>query len=241
MHHFSTPLRIRQLFDYDTWTYTYLVWDDVTKEAALIDTVREQYQRDSQLLQELGLTLKYTLDTHIHADHITANGLLRDTTGAQIIIHKNANIDCADQLVSEGQQLYLGEHAISVWHTPGHTNMDISYVIEGAVFTGDCLLIRDCGRTDFQLGDTTAMYHSLQRLFTLPDDTLVFPGHDYKGFSYSTIGEEKQYNIRVGGGKSLAEFTAIMDDMKLPPPRRIAVSVPGNLVCGKIDEQNTPN
>lgn len=236
MRHFSTPLNVRQLFDYDTWTYTYLLWDDKTKEAALIDTVREQYERDINLVNEMGLTLKYTLDTHIHADHITANGLLKDATGAEIIIHKNSAVDCADQLVSEGQTLYLGEHTIEVWHTPGHTNMDISYVIEGAVFTGDCMLIRDCGRTDFQLGDTEAMYNSLQRLFTLPEDTLVFPGHDYKGFSYSTIGEEKQFNIRVGGGKTLEEFTLIMDAMKLPPPRRLAISVPGNLVCGRIDE-----
>ncbi len=236
MSHFRTSLAIRQLFDYETWTYTYLVWDEATKEGALIDTVREQYERDLNLVKELGLTLKYTLDTHIHADHITANGLLRDTTGAEIIIHKNAAISCADQLVTDGQKFYLGEHAIEVMHTPGHTNMDISYKIEGAVFTGDTLLVRDCGRTDFQLGDTEAMYNSLQRLFALPEDTIVFPGHDYKGFSCSTIGEEKRFNVRAGGGKTFAEFKAIMDAMKLPPPRRLAISVPGNMVCGKVDE-----
>jgi len=236
MSHFRTSLSIRQLFDYETWTYTYLLWDEGSKEAALIDTVREQYERDLNLVNELGLTLKYTLDTHIHADHITANGLLRDTTGAEIIIHKNAAISCADQLVSDGQEFYLGEQVIEVMHTPGHTNMDISYKIDGAVFTGDTLLVRDCGRTDFQLGNTQAMYESLQLLFSLPEDTLVFPGHDYKGFTHSTIGEEKRFNVRVGGGKSFAEFKAIMDAMKLPPPRRLAISVPGNMVCGKLDE-----
>jgi glyoxylase-like metal-dependent hydrolase (beta-lactamase superfamily II) len=234
MSHCRTTLNIRQLFDYETWTYTYLLWDDVTKEAAIIDTVREQYDRDLQLIQQLGLTLKYTLDTHIHADHITANGLLRDATGCEIIIHKNAAISCADHLVDDGQKLYLGEHAIEVMYTPGHTNMDICFKIDHAVFTGDTLLVRDCGRTDFQLGDTEAMYHSLHRLFTLPDETMVYPGHDYKGFSCSTIGEEKRFNTRAGNGKSFAEFKQIMDALNLPKPKRIDIAVPGNLVCGKM-------
>jgi len=229
-------MKIRQLFDYDTWTYTYILWDKTTLEAAIIDSVLENAQRDANHLKELGVAVKYLLETHIHADHITGAGKLRNQVGGQLVVHKNSGSECADILAEEGDIFYLGEHPINVIHTPGHTNNDISYHIEGAVFTGDTLLVRDCGRTDFQLGSNQAMYASLtQKLFTLPEETLVFPAHDYKGFSQSTIGEEKQFNLRVGQGKSYEGFATIMDGLNLPNPKRIDISVPGNLKCGLID------
>lgn len=229
-------MKIRQLFDYDTWTYTYLIWDETTLETAVIDSVIDNAERDAALIKELGLTVKYLLETHIHADHITGAGKLRQQVGGQLVIHKNSGSECADILANEGDVFQLGQQTIHVIHTPGHTNNDISYLIEGAVFTGDTLLVRDCGRTDFQLGDNAALYQSLtQKLFNLPEDTLVFPAHDYKGFSQTTIGEEKQFNTRVGQEKSFETFSTIMDNLNLPNPKRIDISVPGNLKCGLVD------
>ena len=230
-------MKIRQLFDYDTWTYTYLVWDEVTMEAAVIDSVLEKVDRDIQHITELGLKVKYLLETHIHADHITGAGPLRKQTQAEIVVHTNSGSECADILANEGDVFKLGEQAINVLHTPGHTNNDITYLIEGAAFTGDTLLVRDCGRTDFQLGSNDQMFNSLtQKLFTLADDTMVFPAHDYKGFSQSTIGEEKAFNTRVGTGKSYEDFCTIMDGMNLPNPKRIHIAVPGNMQCGNLDD-----
>lgn len=228
-------MKIRQLFDYETWTYTYLLWDEDTKEAAVIDSVAEQVERDIQHIEELGLNVKYLLETHIHADHITGAGPIRKHTGAKIVVHKNSGSECADILAEEGDSFMLGQQSIRVLHTPGHTNNDITYQIDGAVFTGDTLLVRDCGRTDFQLGSNEAMYESLtEKLFKLSPDTLVFPAHDYKGFSQSTIGEEIEYNTRVGKGKSYEDFAVIMDNLNLPNPRKIDISVPGNMQCGNV-------
>lgn len=230
-------MKIRQLFDYDTWTYTYILWDENTKEAAIIDTVLEQVERDVQHVTELGLKVKYLLETHIHADHITGAGPIRKRLGGQIVVHKNSESECADILAVEGDQFKLGEQTIDVLHTPGHTNNDITYQIEGAVFTGDTLFVRDCGRTDFQLGSNEAMFDSLtNKLFTLPPETLVFPAHDYKGFSQSTIGEEREFNVRAGGGKTYEDFSTIMNSLNLPNPKRLDISVPGNLKCGNLDE-----
>lgn len=229
-------MKIRQLFDYDTWTYTYLLWDEITNEAAVIDSVVENAERDEKHINELGLSIKYLLETHIHADHITGAGKLRQQLGGQLVVHKNANSECADILAEEDDVFYLGQQSIRVIHTPGHTNNDISYYIDGAVFTGDTLLVRDCGRTDFQLGNNQAMYQSLtEKLFSLPEDTKVFPAHDYKGFSQSTIGEEKKFNVRVGAGKSFVDFSTIMDNLNLPNPKRIDIAVPGNMKCGLVD------
>jgi glyoxylase-like metal-dependent hydrolase (beta-lactamase superfamily II) len=229
---FQTALKIRQLFDKDTWTYTYLVWDERTKEATIIDSVLEKKDRDIQLIKELGLSLKYAMETHVHADHITASGHLRDATGCRIVLHKNSGVSCADDLAIEGDIFHLGDHPIHILHTPGHTDNDITYQIQGALFTGDTMLIRDCGRTDFQLGSTDKMYQSLNRLLALPDDTLVLPAHDYKGFSVSTIGEERYFNTRVGMNKPYDEFKQIMDNLNLPAPSRIQIAVPGNQRCG---------
>jgi glyoxylase-like metal-dependent hydrolase (beta-lactamase superfamily II) len=234
MSHFRTSLSLRQLFDYETWTYTYLVWDEISKEAAIIDSVLERKERDLSLIKQLNLTLKYSMDTHIHADHITANGPLRQATGCDIILHRNSCSTCATILADDGDVFMLGDKTITILHTPGHTDNDISYLIDGAVFSGDTMLVCDCGRTDFQLGNTQAMYHSLHRLLALPDNTIVYPGHDYKGFTSSTIKEEKQFNIRVANNKSFAEFKEMMDNLNLPNPKRIAVAVPGNMACGMI-------
>jgi glyoxylase-like metal-dependent hydrolase (beta-lactamase superfamily II) len=230
-------MKIRQLFDYDTWTYTYLIWDEATMEAAVIDSVLERVERDMQHIKELGLKVKYLLETHIHADHITGSGPMRKQTKAQIVVHKNSGSECADILAVEGDTFKLGHQEINVLHTPGHTNNDITYLIEGAAFTGDTLMVRDCGRTDFQLGSNENLFHSLtEKLFTLPEETMVFPAHDYKGFSQSTIGEEKQFNSRVGSGKSFQDFSTAMDNLNLPNPKRIDVAVPGNLQCGNLDD-----
>ena len=226
-------MRIEQLFDHATSTYSYLLWDEKTKQAALIDPVIEQLTRDIKFIKQLGLELKYTLETHIHADHVTGSGLLRDEFNSLAAVHKNSESDCADILLSDGDTLNLGEQSIAVIYTPGHTNTDISYHIEGILFTGDALLISGCGRTDFQSGDAKALYHSItKKMFTLDDDTIVYPGHDYNGFTSSTIGREKAFNPRLGNNKTEQEFVAIMDSLILEPPVRIDVAVPGNLQCG---------
>lgn len=226
-------MHIEQLFDPATSTYSYLLWDETTKQAALIDSVKEQVQRDAELIRQLGLDLRYTLETHIHADHVTGSGELRALFASKAAVHKHSQADCADILLDDGDTIVLGDESIRCIYTPGHTNTDISYAIEGAVFTGDALLINGCGRTDFQSGDAHALYHSItQRLFTLDDDTRVYPGHDYHGFTASTIGREKRFNPRLGNGKSEAEFVQIMESMQLDPPARIDIAVPGNLHCG---------
>ena len=226
-------MKVRQLFDQDTWTYTYLLFDEKTKEAAIIDSVKEKFERDSKYIQELGLTLKYSLETHVHADHVTASGLFRKKFGCEIGVHADSGNECADIKIQEGDEFRLGNQVISSIHTPGHTNGDVSYKIDGAVFTGDALLIRACGRTDFQQGSSNKLYHSItQKLFTLGDDTIVYPGHDYEGFTSSTIGEEKAQNPRLANEKPQSDFVEIMDNMDLPKPKRIDVAVPGNLACG---------
>jgi glyoxylase-like metal-dependent hydrolase (beta-lactamase superfamily II) len=229
-------MQIRQLFDQATWTYTYLLWDEDSKEAAIIDSVKEQFERDVKYINDLGLTLKYSLETHVHADHVTASGQLREKFGCKTAVHADGGAKCADIQIEEGMTFQLGEQTISALHTPGHTNGDVSYVIPGYVFTGDALLIKACGRTDFQQGDSSTLWHSItDKLFTLPDDTIVYPGHDYAGFGFSSIGEEKALNPRLAN-KSKEEFMHIMDTMDLPKPKRIDVAVPGNMQCGLDDK-----
>ena len=226
-------MEIRQLFDAETSTYSYLVWDAKTLEAALIDSVDTQIERDLQLIKELGLDLKYTLETHIHADHITASGKIRQKLGSKAVVHRNSESDCADILLADGDAIRLGEQEIRVVETPGHTDTCISYSIDGAVFTGDALLIRGCGRTDFQAGDAGKLYDSIHdKLFSLPDSTVVYPGHDYRGFRASTIGEEKTHNPRLGNNRPKQEFVDLMNSLELDPPEKIAEAVPGNLACG---------
>ena len=226
-------MKIRQLFDYNTSTYSYLVWDESTREAALIDSVREQLERDIQLIGELDLKLRYALETHVHADHITASGLLRDRLGCKVGVHTRVDSDCPDIKLSDDDQIQLGAVTLEVLYTPGHTDTDICYLADGMVFTGDILLIHGSGRTDFQSGDAGSSYDSITgRLFTLPEETLVYPGHDYNGFTCSTIGEEKRFNPRLGGDRSRQEYIEIMQNMKLEKPKMIELAVPGNQACG---------
>jgi len=226
-------MKIEQLFDPATSTFSYLLWDEKTKQAAFIDSVKEQFERDSLLIKQLGVELRYTLETHIHADHITGSGLLRNAFNSLAAVHANSAADCADMLLTDGDILKLGDEVIDVLHTPGHTNTDISYRIDGAVFTGDALLINGCGRTDFQSGDARTLYRSITgKLFLLDDDTIVYPGHDYNGFTASTIGREKTFNPRLGNNRSEQAFVDIMDSLTLQPPARIDIAVPGNQHCG---------
>lgn len=225
----------RQLYDNETSTYTYLIADETSREAVLVDPVLEQVERDFKLLQELGLTLRYCIETHIHADHITGTDKLRSLTGCQGIVPENAKVACAERFMKDGEILKIGNIEIKAIATLGHTDSHNSYLVNGdRVLTGDSLFIRGCGRTDFQSGDPGLMYdHVTQKLFTLPDETLVYPGHDYKGHTVSTIGEEKKYNPRFVG-KDRASFIEMMNNLKLPDPKKIAEAVPANERCGKV-------
>ncbi len=225
----------RQLFDPETSTYTYLLADEATREAVLIDPVREQVARDAQLIRELGLTLRFTLETHVHADHITGAALLREQLGSRAAVSAAAGVACADRALADGEELRVGSIRLRVLATPGHTNGCTSYHAEsaGMAFTGDALLIRGCGRTDFQQGDSRKLFRSVrERLFSLPDETLLYPGHDYRGRTVTTVGEEKRWNPRLGLAKSEAEFVAIMAALRLDYPKRMDESVPANLLCG---------
>tara|TARA_Y100001934_G_scaffold36215_1_gene41566 strand:+ start:516 stop:1235 length:720 start_codon:yes stop_codon:yes gene_type:complete len=230
----------RQLFDRVSCTYSYLLADGETKEALLIDPVLEEYQRDVNLIEELGLSLKYTLETHIHADHITGAGKLRERFGCKIVVSPQAQADCADVLAEDGTLIYFGQNHLQVIATPGHTSSCISLLSDDAsrVFTGDTLLIRGCGRTDFQQGSSTTLYKSVhEKLFTLDDATLVYPGHDYKGRTVSSIAEERRFNPRLGGDRTLDEFINLMNNLNLPQPQKIGIAVTANQQCGRIEAQ----
>jgi len=225
-----------QLFDPASSTYTYLLFDADSREALIIDPVDDQLERDLGVLREYGLKLMLVVETHAHADHVTSASLLVEHTGAKTAAPEACGIRTAAIQLQDGAELRFGRQHIRALHTPGHTAGSMSFVWESEgqrhVFTGDTLLINGCGRTDFQSGSAEALYRSLtQVLFTLPDDTVVWPGHDYQGRSHSTIGAEKAGNARVAG-KSLAEFMAIMDNLNLPRPRRIDEAVPANLQSG---------
>jgi glyoxylase-like metal-dependent hydrolase (beta-lactamase superfamily II)/rhodanese-related sulfurtransferase len=225
----------RQLLDPETSTYTYLLADEETREAVIIDPVYEKFERDASLIGELGLRLVAVLDTHVHADHVTAQGLLRQRFGAQSVMSERSGAVCADRLVKHGDRIAFGRHTLQVLETPGHTSGCLTYLCEEPrmAFTGDALLIRGCGRTDFQGGDSRALFRSVrEQVLTLPDDTAIYPAHDYEGRTVSSVGEEKRHNPRLGLARSLREFTELMAALKLPYPRRMDVSVPANLACG---------
>lgn len=232
---------LRQLFDYETWTYTYLVADEDSRKAVLIDPVIDQVERDVRLLDELGLQLVYTFETHAHADHITGSGLLRKRLGSQAVVSANFGTQSADLEVDDGSTIEVGALTFEVRATPGHTNGCVSYVTADHkhAFTGDALFIRGTGRTDFQQGDPHTLYRSIhENIFTLADDTIIWPGHDYRGHTSSTVGEEKRFNPRVGMERTEAEFVEIMENLKLPAPKRIHQAVPANLQCGLVPEES---
>ena len=225
----------RQLFDPESSTYTYLLADEKTREAVIIDPVLEQVERDTGLIRELDLKLVYALDTHVHAHHVTALGALRERRGAKTVLSEKAGVGCADVMVKDGDRLRFGEHELEVRETPGHTSGCLTYVTgdRSMAFTGDALLIRGSGRTDFQQGDARALYRSVhEKIFSLPDSALIYPGHDYKGRTVSSVGEEKQLNPRLGGGRSEDEFVDIMAKLQLAYPKKIDVALPANLACG---------
>ena len=228
---------LRQLFDAESSTYTYLVYDPEAGIAALIDPVIEQVERDLRLVAELDLRLAFVLDTHVHADHVTAAGTLRERTGATTAASARG-APCVDRMLQPGDVITIGDIALHVLATPGHTDDHLSYYVpsHAAVFTGDTLLVRGCGRTDFQNGDARTLYRSVHDvLFTLPDATTVYPGHDYKGHTTTTIAEEKRHNPRLGQANGMDEdgFVALMAALQLPRPKLIDLAVPANRACGR--------
>ncbi|MBD2111811.1 MULTISPECIES: FAD/NAD(P)-binding protein [Cyanophyceae] len=236
----QSTLVFRQLFDPESSTYTYLIADSQTQEAALVDAVLERSDRDLQLLQDLGLTLRYCLETHIHADHITGAGKLRQQTGCQVLVPQNA-ARSADHNLADGEILTLGTVRLEAIATPGHTSSHMAYLINNThLLTGDALLIRGCGRTDLQSGDAGTLYDTVtQRFFTLPDTTLVYPAHDYQGRTVSTIGEERRLNPRFTDGqgpgsgyRTRDQFITLMAHLGLSYPKKINQAVPANEHCG---------
>jgi len=226
----------RQLIDPDTSTYTYLLADEDTREAILIDPVREQVERDAQIIEELGLHLVATLETHVHADHVTGAWLLKQRFGSDILYPASSGVEGADRLLGEGDTVRFGRHAVEVRLTPGHTAGCATYVTSDGsrAFTGDALLIHGSGRTDFQQGDARTLYRSVRdQIFTLPDATELYPGHDYKGRTVTTVAEEKAFNPRLGLEKDEDTFVEIMDGLNLAYPRYIDRALPANMNLGR--------
>ncbi len=223
----------KQLFEPISSTYTYLIGCEETGKAVLVDPVLPTWQRDLEVISQLGLRLVYSLDTHVHADHITAARKLKDEAGSRIAHPAIDALPCTDVPLQEGTPLSFGSVQIDPLFTPGHTDGHHAYRIGERVLTGDALLIDACGRTDFQSGDATALYHSVTgKLFTLPDETLVYPGHDYEGRWVSSVAQEKTRNPRLGGQRPLSEFVELMDNLNLAYPKFIDFAVPGNRECG---------
>jgi glyoxylase-like metal-dependent hydrolase (beta-lactamase superfamily II) len=228
-------LVFRQLFDPTSSTYTYLLGCSVSKEALLIDPVFEQVRRDAALIGELGLTLAWTLDTHVHADHVTGAWLLKQRLGCRIALSAESGAAGADRLLQDGDRIEFGRRSLEVRATPGHTSGCVTYVLddESMAFTGDCLLIRGSGRTDFQQGDPRALYRSVRsRIFALPEGCLLYPAHDYRGLTVSSVAEEKRFNPRLGGEVGESDYVGYMKNLDLPHPKKIDEAVPANLRCG---------
>ena len=226
----------RQLFDPDSSTYTYLLADGDTREALIIDSVYEQVRRDVALLEELNLKLLYTLETHVHADHVTGAWSLKQRVGSRIALSKASGAIGADRYLEHGDEIRFGDHYLEARATPGHTGGCMTFVMddESKAFTGDCLLIRGCGRTDFQEGNAKVMFRSVhEHIFTLPDDCLLYPGHDYRGLTATSVSEEKRYNPRLGGELNENDFAGYMDNLGLAHPKKLDIAVPANLKCGQ--------
>jgi len=227
----------RQLIDYNSNTYTYLLADNRTGEACLIDPVLEKTDQYLELIDQLGLNLTLAIDTHVHADHITGLGKLREQTGCCTMFGKEGGVSCASEVFEDETTLSLGSITINCWYTPGHTGDSYCFLVEQAektyLFSGDTLLIRGTGRTDFQNGSAHTLYQSLRRLLQLPDNTVVYPGHDYNGRTSSTIGEERRYNPRILI-EDIDQFAEHMANLNLPNPKMMDVAVSANQACGEI-------
>lgn len=231
----GVPIIFHQLYEKESSSYTYLLADPVTKEAVIIDPVLETADRDLLLIQELNLKLLYVLETHIHADHITGCHEIKKRTKAKSAVSKHAGVRCADLELVGNQEIKFGRFTIKTLETPGRTKESLSFYCEGMIFTGDSLMIRGTGRTDFQQGSAEELYESIHsKIFSLPDETKVYPSHDYNGLTYSTVIIEKQFNPRVAVGKSKEEFIKLMKELRLAEPKKIHVAVPANLACGMV-------
>jgi sulfur dioxygenase len=229
-------LLFRQLFDPQSSTYTYLLADRDSGAAVVIDPVFEQVRRDAALIEELGLDLRYTLETHVHADHVTGAWLMKRRTGCTIALAAASGAEGADRGLVHDDVVAFGQRRLIVRATPGHTNGCLTYVLDdhSMAFTGDCLMIRGCGRTDFQQGDPHRMYRSIrEQIFTLPDDSLLYPAHDYRGLTATSVAEERRFNPRVGGEVGEGDFVGYMNNLGLAHPKKMDVAVPANLKCGR--------
>ena len=240
-HPTSDAMIFHQLFESDSSTFTYLIADPDSREALLIDPVRETVERDLQLIKDLDLKLTATLETHVHADHLTGAQRLKSQTQCKIAYPAMVQSSCIDIGIKEGEAFKLGHIELNPLYTPGHTDHHHAYLIDTPVqkflFTGDALLIESCGRTDFQSGDAETLYNSIHnKIFSLPDETLVYPGHDYESRFITTVAQEKARNPRLGGGKNKEEFVEIMNNLDLPYPRKIDFAVPGNEMCGQCPD-----
>lgn len=222
----------KQMFDTESSTFTYLIADDVTREAVLIDPVVSHIEDYIAMINQHDLRLKYALETHVHADHITASGLLRQRLAAKTGVSELCGANTADLQLNAGDILLFGNQKIQVIATPGHTAGSLSFLWNDRIFTGDALLINGCGRTDFQGGDAGMLFDSIkQKIFTLSDETLIYPAHDYNGKRVSCVAQEKTLNPRLAG-KTRTEFIAIMRNLNLPKPKLIDMAVPANRMCG---------
>jgi sulfur dioxygenase len=223
----------RQLIDIESSTLTYILADEISREALIIDPVLENYERDLALINDLELNLLYILETHIHADHITSARKLAIETQAKIAISSTSGHKKADLLLEDEQIVSFGKYNLLTIHTPGHTNGCCSFYCDEKLFTGDTLFIRGCGRTDFQSGDSATLYQSVtEKLYCYPDETAVYPGHDYKGRLSTSIGEEKKHNPRLKLSNNKEDFIKLMDDLKLDLPIKLKTAVPANLQGG---------
>ena len=231
----------RQLFDPTSSTYTYLLGD--SGEALLIDSVYEQVPRDMALLQELGLKLLTTLDTHVHADHVTGAWRLHERCGSSIALAEAAGAALVDRPLKHGDRINFGKRHVNVRATPGHTNGCLTFVLddESMAFTGDSLLIRGCGRTDFQQGSPHHLFASVrEQILSLPEGCLLYPGHDYRGITVTSVAEERRFNPRLGGEVDEGDFTGYMNNLNLPHPKQMAVAVPANMRSGKPEGELPP-
>lgn len=234
----------RQLFDPQSSTYTYLLADNASRQAVLVDPVFEQAMRDSALIDELGLTLLWTLETHVHADHVTGAWLLREKCGSRIAVAAQSGAEGADRYLQPGDRVEFGKRWLEVRATPGHTNGCLTYVVDDqqAALTGDALLIRGCGRTDFQQGSAETLYRSVhEQIFSLPDSCLLYPGHDYRGLTVTSVGEEKLFNPRLGGQILREDFIGFMSNLGLAHPKQMDIAVPANLRCGRPQQVLEPS